>query len=389
MPTWRDSAYRLSHLLDSRFDRLRYGLKQRLGYDDPVQVIAYDGYGNTQTLFLSGRVLEDHGTIDQSDEESLWRNLVASYRRFESDEIPGLRVQAHFQDQTVTATTDEEGYFHFILPVRQPLDPTALWHSVELTVPPQVLLSQPPPAPIKGRVLVPGPDCDFGIISDIDDTILITGATNLLTMARLTFLRSPSTRLPFNGVTAFYQALHEGGKQPRPIFYVSSSPWNLYDFLVDFMAIHQIPAGPLLLRDFGFKRERSPESSHQNHKVTQIERIMSTYPQLPFILIGDSGQHDPEAYTEIVARHPRQVLAIYIRDVSEASERDAEVIALGEKTRAHSIDLLLVADTFAAATHAAQHGYIDPARLALIHDDRMRDAAPPSPIEQAVSEDSP
>jgi len=95
-------------------------------------------------------------------------------------------------------------------------------------------------------------------------------------MARLTFLRSPHTRLPFNGVAAFYQALRDGAAQPRPIFYVSSSPWNLYDFLVDFMALNRIPAGPLLLRDLGLPAERAGGSSHQAHKLAQIERIMTS-----------------------------------------------------------------------------------------------------------------
>lgn len=387
MASWRNSVIRIGHLIDTRFDRLRYGLRRRLGYDQPLQVVPYDGYGDAKTLFLSGRVLEDHGPSDTADHETLWNNLVASYRRFESDEVPGLRVRATFQGWSSETVTDEEGYFDFELPVVQPLDPSAQWHSVEFDVPPQAMLKRPPPEPIAGRVLVPSPDCDFGVISDIDDTLLITGATRLLTMARLTFLRSPHTRLPFNGVAAFYQALRNGAAQPRPIFYVSSSPWNLYDFLVDFMALNRIPAGPLLLRDLGLPAERAGGSSHQAHKLAQIERIMNIYPRLPFILIGDSGQHDPEAYTRVVSTRPRQVRAIYIRDVTQAPERDREIAALARRTRLHNIDLLLVENTLQAAEHAAQNGYIHPERLASISADAAKDAGPPGPVEHAVERD--
>ncbi|MFZ1492374.1 MAG: phosphatase domain-containing protein [Candidatus Competibacter denitrificans] len=387
MATWKDSAHRLGYLIDTHFDRLRYGLKRRLGYDQPLQVVPYDGYGNQETLFLTGRVLEDHGDIDTTDQETLWSNLVASYRRFGSDEVPGLQIRATFQDRSVETVTDREGYFHVALPVMRSLDPDLSWQSITLSVPPQAMLRRQPPEPVTGRVLTPAPHCDFGIISDIDDTILITGATSLLRMARLTFLRSPSSRLPFNGVAAFYQALQTGGPYRRPLFYISSSPWNLYDFLVDFMGLNGIPAGPLLLRDFGVQPERTIGSSHQAHKLAQIERVMKTYPKMPFILIGDSGQHDPEAYAQVVATRPQQVLAIYIRDVTQNPQRDAEIALLAAQVQLHKIALLLVENTLQAAEHAARHGYIDSATLPSIRADHARSAEPLDLIEHLVGED--
>lgn len=386
MTTWKNTVNRIGHLIDTRFDRLRYGLKQRLGYDQPLQVIPYAGYGNAQKLFLNGRVLVHQGDLDAADQEALWRNLVAAYRRFESDEVPGLRLRASFQDQILETITDEEGYFHFTLPVHQPLDPAITWHPVTVETPAQPLLKGQPPEMAIGQVLVPPPKGDFGIISDIDDTVLITGATNLLTMARLTFLQSPHTRLPFEGIAAFYQALSKGNGHHRPIFYVSSSPWNLYDFLVDFLALNQIPAGPLLLRDLGLNAEPFIGNPHQHHKITQIAQVMQTYPQLPFILIGDSGQHDPEAYAQVVATRPEQVLAIYIRDVSPSPQRDQEIAALSRQTQLHGIDMVLVNDTFAAAKHAAHNGYIDPSSLAAIRTNALSDAAPPGSVERVVDE---
>lgn len=358
--SWSDTPRQLGHSVETSFDDLRYELKKKLRYNQPLQVVPYNGYGNKHTLFLKGRVLEDKSNIDQSSKESLWANLTAAYRRFESDEVPGLRLTAHFHGQTFDTLTDEEGYFAIDLPTPDDPDRTQLWHEVSIEVPPQPMLSVTTD-PVKAKVLLPSPACDFGIISDIDDTIMVTNATSLLAMAQLTFTQSPATRLPFEGVADFYQALTQGSSAstvPRPIFYVSSSPWNLYDFLIEFMQLNNIPAGPLLLRDFGMNAEQVFQSSHHKHKLAQINNVMSTYPDLAFILIGDSGQHDPEIYAEIVTMRPEQVKAIYIRDVSQGQRTDA-ILQITQDMAKHGIDMLLVPDTEAAMAHALAQGYIN------------------------------
>ncbi|MEE4379275.1 MAG: phosphatase domain-containing protein [Candidatus Competibacteraceae bacterium] len=385
MTTWTTTVQRIGHLLESRFDQLRYRLKQQLKYDQPVQVVPYAGYGNAQHVYLKGRVLEYHGEdIEQAAEESLWKNLANTYRRFESDEVPNLQLIAElgaFKQQT---STDEEGYFLFTLPTPKDLHADVLWHHITVSVPTQPMLKTTP-APTVGKVLIPPPACDFGVISDMDDTILVTNATSLLRMARLTFLHSPAMRLPFPGVAAFYRALQNDGSVPRPLFYVSSSPWNLYDFLSEFMLLNQIPAGPLLLQDFGLDVDRLIHASHRAHKLAQITHIMDTYPELPFILIGDSGQHDPEIYAEIVANRAPQIHAIYIRDVSD-NQRDEEVRRLAQQARQHGIDMLLVPDTLAAAEHATTQGYIDSASLTAIQTDFTKDTKPADLLEQALSD---
>ncbi len=358
--SWTDTARQLGHSVETRFDDLRYKLKKRLKYDQPLQVVPYNGYGNEDTLFIKGRVLEEKGTINQTSQESLWKNLTAAYQRFDSNEVPGLKLIAHFQGQTFNVTTDEEGYFTISVPTPDNLDKTQLWHEISIEVPPQPMLSAVT-APVEAKVLLPSPDCDFGIISDIDDTIMVTNATSLLAMAQLTFTQSPATRLPFEGVAEFYQALTQGNtssKASRPIFYVSSSPWNLYDFLIEFMQLNGIPAGPLMLRDFGMNAEQVFQSSHHKHKLAQINNVMSTYPELPFILIGDSGQYDPEIYAEIVTARPKQVQAIYIRDVSQSEQRTDAIQQMANDMGKYGIDMLLVADTKAAMTHASAQGYI-------------------------------
>lgn len=358
MASLKETLQTLGATVGGHFDSLSAKLTQRLHDDEPIQIVPYAGYGNPQAVKIRGRVLEDKGIQQRRDEESLWQNLAQAYQRFESDEIPNLPLKLHFQGHSLTTVTDKEGYFEASLPVSE-LTAKGLWYDYQVEVPAQEGLSRPCQSVI-GKLQIPDPQCDFGIISDIDDTIMVTNATSTLSMMRLTFLGSPASRLPFAGVNAFYQALTQTGSVPRPIFYVSSSPWNLYDFLEEFMALNHIPLGTLFLRDFGL---HTLKASHHDHKSIYIQQIMDTYPQLAFILIGDSGQHDPEVYSEIVTQRPQQVKAIYIRDVSAEASRDREILRLAEKTREHQIDLCLVANTIEAAIHAVAQGYIPASSL--------------------------
>jgi len=197
------------------------------------------------------------------------------------------------------------------------------------------------------------------VISDVDDTIVKTQATNLFRMLWLTLRSDATTRLPFPGVAAFYRALQQGvqGRSYNPIFYVSSSPWNLYDLLVDFMDAHGVPRGPLFLRDFGLDRDKFIQSSHQQHKLAQINTLLETYDNLPFILIGDSGQKDPEIYCQVARERPGRIRAIYIRNVT-SWRRAQDVQSLVTVARAYGSDMRLMTDTMAAAKHAAMRGFI-------------------------------
>jgi phosphatidate phosphatase APP1 len=204
-----------------------------------------------------------------------------------------------------------------------------------------------------------------------------------LTMARIVVLNNPYTRVPFEGVAAFYLALRKGtvGRLYNPIFYVSSSPWNLYDLLIDFLRIHGIPLGPIFLRDVGLEPGRLVKSSHLDHKMSQIRTILETHPQLPFLLIGDSGQEDPEIYRQVVAEYPGRIKAIYIRDVA-LEERDIAVNAIIKELASSGVEMVLAADTVAAAGHAASRGLIPASALPAIRARKEKDAQMPTLAEQ-------
>lgn len=355
--SWKDAIARIGSDVEGTFDRLRYRFYDRMNAGGPVMILPYRGLGTRTHIYLKGRVLEDNGLRGTTDNDSLWDNLLAAYRRLESDEIPGVRVGLRYGPHEKIVAANHEGFFEFSLDVPEGLPAEHLHHEVELWLPDEVRGQTGVTA--TGQVVVPPIDSTYGIISDIDDTILQTDATNLMTAARLTFMENARTRKPFEGVGALYRALQVGpeGTNTNPIFFVSSGPWNLYDLLVEFMEHNEIPSGPIFLQDYGIERKKLIHGDHLEHKLSAIERIMATYPDLPFVLIGDSGQKDPEIYSRAVDDFPGRIKAIYIRDVT-VDARDEEIIGLADRLKVGNVPLVLVSDSRAAAQHAAEHGLI-------------------------------
>ena len=315
-----------------------------------VELHAFRGYGTPTRLRVRGRVLRATGLVRSRLGDSVIDNLRNMFHRFESDEVPGALVAARaaLGDQ-LRVRADAEGYFDAVLDLPRPLDDPRVWEPVELE-----LLEPAAPGGIShatGQILVPR-DPQYAVISDLDDTVLHSHATSLWQMAKLTLLHNAHTRLPFEGVAGFYQALQRGrdGEAYNPVFYVSNSPWNLYDLLEDFLDVRGIPRGPLLLRDWSLRTVKAGEA----HKLAAIEGLLATYPGLQVVLVGDSGERDPEIYRQVVLRHPGRVLAVYVRDV--APERHADVRAIAAELAAHGVDLVFSPDTEAARRHALAGG---------------------------------
>jgi phosphatidate phosphatase APP1 len=345
--------------VESWFDRLRFGLKRRIGRLGPLEILPYRGYGTPGELFLKGRVLEAVSLAPSNAGDSRRRNLRNMVRRFSSSEVPYARVRASYGRHELEVVADEEGFFDLRLGLEeQPPEGDTSWYPVEIELLwPRTKEGNRVRA--TGSVLVPA-GARFGVVSDLDDTVVRSSATDLLKMARITLLSNAHTRLPFEGVAAFYRALQlgPGGEDFNPIFYVSSSPWNLYDLLEDFLDVHGVPAGPLFLKDWSPMTLRD----HDRHKLDIIRTLLATYPDLPFVLIGDSGERDPEIYRRIVHEHPGRVRAVYVRDVT-MKERDDAVHTIADELRSLGVEMLLVTDTAEAARHAAERCLIAPGAL--------------------------
>lgn len=367
--------HKLIHQTETQFDR---ALEQaeRLGGDDPLLIQSYLGYGVPGRAFVMGRVLEDRGVAEAERGDSAWENLKGAWKRFRSGEVRHAELNVSIEtasggfEQRLRA--DDEGHIAqwLTLPVTLPSEDHLLTLTLELLEP-----KRTPPVHGTASVLIPPPTAQFGVISDIDDTVLQTGATSVRSLAKQVLFGNAYTRLPFEGVSAFYEALRGGG---NPLFYVSSSPWNLYDVLVEFMELNDIPLGPILLRDWGVSATELLPTTHGAHKQEAIRQILETYPNLPFILIGDSGQEDPEIYRQVVRDFPGRILTIYIRDVDDDAERRTSVQKLSQELAQDGSTLLLTADTAVAAQHAAAQGWIHTDGVAKVAERRDEDVGKPA-----------
>ncbi|MBA3258739.1 MAG: DUF2183 domain-containing protein [Gemmatimonadales bacterium] len=334
---------------------------------DPYGIVGYRGYAAADRALVLGRVLQEQGIAPADLAHGRWRNLLHALRRLESDPLPFARVRATAAGAATELTADDEGFVRAWVP-RPPAGGPG-WHPIELEL---VDERRKPGARAEAQILIPPPGARFGVVSDMDDTVIQSEVTDFVRAARLVLMENARTRLPFHGVAAFYRALELGigGAEANPIFYVSNSPWNIYDVIEDFLAAQGIPAGPLLLRDWdlGVPLRRRPQ-----HKATAIPEILAAYPGLPFILVGDSGQEDPEIYRAVVGAHPGRILAVYIRNVTRHPERHAAVRRLAEEVLAAGSILVLADDTLAVARHAAEHGWIATSALADIGEEKRAD----------------
>ncbi len=352
---WKRALTEAAWLTEEGADRLRRRVDRLLRPGRPARVEPYRSYGTPSRVRVRGRVLHGEAPAPATPSDPWWLNLANAYRRLGSAEVAGARLRVAFAGDIREARSDDEGFFAVDLAPTIPLDPDRLWH------PASIELLAPRGTGAQSVVAVPN-GARFGIISDLDDTVVRTGATKVLRMGREVLFGNVHTRMPFPGVGAFYRALHiaaAGAGELNPVFYVSSSPWNLYDLLGEFLRLHGIPAGPMELRDWGITREEMLPAGHHRHKRAAIDRILETYPTLRFLLVGDSGQQDPEIYREVVHQHPGRVLAIYIRSVIPDADRIRAVDDLAaEMARNGDAELVLVHDTLEAASHAAARGWI-------------------------------
>jgi phosphatidate phosphatase APP1 len=296
---------------------------RRTGSQGPVVIDTFRGYASRDALFMLGRVMyqptgQERG--DASAADSLW-DVV---RRMRRHGVSGARLIASIDGQRQGLITDRDGYFSLRMRLRQPLPP----HRTSATV--HLRLIKPAEAEAVGEVLVAPPSCHFMVISDIDDTVVATGVANKIKMISRMLLRSAESRVAFAGVAELYRQLHDGrsGHENNPLLYVSRGPWVIYETLEAFFKLHRFPGHPVLfLREWGLRFRPPFVRKDHDHKIEIINELLAVSPDLPVVLIGDSGQHDPEMYDDIIKSWPGRVRLVLIRDVTSGS-RDRAVAEL-------------------------------------------------------------
>lgn len=376
--SFRQKLLKTANFIENRADKVARKVKRRIYRNTNVTIVPYLGHGTSKHLRLKGRVLENHTVLPSFNDDSAWCNLQNIIRRFNSDELPHVEITASFANQQQTVLTNDEGFFEIYFDLDVALE--GIWHEIDLQY------NQRRNANTVGKVMIPPQDSQFAIVSDLDDTVIRSNVPNLIKLLFNTLFKNAHTRLPFAGVAEFYQALQRGTQNTfNPIYYVSNSPHNLYDLLVDFFKIRGIPEGPIFLRDFGLTKRYMP--ANKTHKKDRITHLLDLYSELSFILIGDSSEHDPELYAELVHEYPKRIAAIYIRDArpKKDSKREKNIQDLAQELQTAGTPMLLIPDTMVAARHAAEQGFIRAETLPIIETAIAIDSAR-NPLEVLIDE---
>jgi phosphatidate phosphatase APP1 len=342
----------------------------------------YRGYGSGREVFLIGRVFWQSENSPTGQWGELVTHLRDIRRRIARRAAPDVPVTARFCGAEATFPTDRDGYFRVHLSLPQPPPPDRSWFTMDLAV------EQPHAIQAQAQIFIPPASCRYVVISDIDDTVMQTGVANKLKMLWRLFVEDAESRIAFPGVAGLYRALHRGvsGDQQNPMLYVSRAPWGIYEVLEEFFTLHGIPVGPILfLREWGLAWTSPLPRKAEDHKRELIQNMLELYSELPFVLIGDSGQHDPEIYREIVEENPGRVLAVYIRNVSSSPKRTKDIQDLAEVVTKAGSSLVLAADTVAMAEHAARLGLIALETVADVKSENVRPQSDVVRVETAPS----
>ncbi|HMJ70802.1 MAG TPA: App1 family protein [Cyclobacteriaceae bacterium] len=319
-----------------------------------VTVKVFNGYGHQQNLVVYGQVrkgLEKHGKAYTFNVVSNIRSIAKLYF---IRPLPFAKVRMQWNDQSIHATADANGFFEL------------QWASTASTpagwTPVTVYLQDDhgnDAVSGEGKVFIPH-ITQYGFISDIDDTVLISHSGRTGKKLTTLFTTDPLKRKAFSDVARFYQLLaysHTEPTVPNPFFYVSSSEWNLYDYLIDFFTRNQFPEGTFLLS--AFKRWsqifKIGNTKHRG-KETRIKRIIESFPNQQFVLIGDNSQKDPVIYIQLANEHPDRIHAIYLRIVNP--KRRARTIRQMDAVQNKKISVFLFDNTVAAIDHAMSIGLL-------------------------------
>jgi phosphatidate phosphatase APP1 len=330
-----------------------------LGLTNDVTIKVYHGYGHGNQLVIYGHVFKLSPKPRKKYRKSFLRNTWALLRLFMVKPYAGIELQMNWKDQTYNCRTDTDGFFKFDWKNESLLQQG--WNEVIV----KAKINNNIIAEAKGKVFIPY-STQYGFISDIDDTFLISHSSNLRKRLFVLFTQNARTRKPFEGVVQHYQLLAQSNTTKdalNPFFYVSSSEWNLYEYILEFTRVNEIPEGVFLLNQLKrFSQLLKTGQNHHKTKFTRIARILESYPDQQFVLLGDSSQQDPYIYEAIVAHFPKQIHAVYIRDVyAKNKQKAADVL---HKIEAKGVPCCFFQHSSDAILHSRKIGLIAEKALA-------------------------
>ena len=309
--------------------RLFAGYKNKMIYGS-----TFRGYASQDKLFIQGRISR-YRYIKNNPEASPLEHLLDTIKRIFNTRIPDIPCEISVLNHIFLTTTNSAGYFTLEINWPSPFYPScSCWLNVAIEVKP-ILDFYIEKSTLTGEILFISNKQKFIVISDIDDTLLLTGVKSMFYWKVLynTFLKNMEQRRGIPGAPAFFQRLTQLKNQAdwqTFVFYVSSTPRTLYDFVLTWLDRCHFPKGPILLKDFGLSTLDKGASQRFKSKLAWIKHVMSFFPTIPFVLVGDSGEKDFFLYQKLAEEYPTMVKAILIRDIPFLRSKNKLVQAMDD-----------------------------------------------------------
>jgi phosphatidate phosphatase APP1 len=317
---------RLGADMEEMATRSLQGARRVGGLGRPMVVQPYRGFVAQGVAHVRARVREAPVFEAAADSLRIDATLVANLLRWVVLDLPGVSVEVSVAGHSVTAISNQEGFIVAKVPVG---DLAPGWHTVDFAATDR----DGGEVTAHGRVVHPNPSAPTAIITDIDDTILRTGITEGMKSVQRTLLRDAHGRKPIPGMPSLYRGLARGtgDHAEATVFYVSAAPWNLYEMFVQFLQIRGFPCGPLFLTDWRPGSTVEGEDVPKvGHKMARIRRLLDSYPELSFVLVGDTGEADAAVYQRFLDSDGGRIAAALLREV-EAPINPLRLLDRGHK----------------------------------------------------------
>ncbi|TDG37779.1 DUF2183 domain-containing protein [Pedobacter changchengzhani] len=281
-------------------------------------VKVYHGYGHTQNLVVYGHVFKSKAKTNQVYSNNIFVNIIHLLKLFILKPFPFVDVRLHFFGQTIENKTEADGFFKFEWEANENIP--AGWHEVVVEA---VNKNNKVLSSGTGKIYVPH-ITQYAFISDVDDTVMISHSATIGKRLRELFIKNPHTRKTFPNASSHYKQLalaYTNADQPNPFFYVSSSEWNLYNYLIETFKFNHLPDGAFLLNAIKQWKDlfKTGKTGHEG-KLLRVMRILDAFPNQKFVFFGDNSQQDPSIYATIIEKYPKNIEAVYIRNIRPSKE---------------------------------------------------------------------
>jgi len=314
----------------------------------------YRGYANNQEFIVFGHVFKQSSAGNYEFEKKRFKNARSVLRMFLIKTIPNADVYLEHNGVRIHTKALSDGYFKFCIPLKEELAHGWADYYVSTFYNGEEIRE-------KGTYIRPY-EGNLGFISDIDDTFLVSHTRNFFKKIYILLWKNINDRKIFEDVVPHYQALSTAGRNNKEemnaFFYVSSSEWNLYKFIVKFTQKHELPRAVLLLKDIktSLMDFLVTGRGNHNHKFDKIKHILEFYPHLQYTLLGDDSQHDPFLYQDVCKIFPLTVKAVYIRQTGHSKKEKA--VAAIKNIESMGVAVCYFKDSSEAIEHSKRIGLI-------------------------------